>query len=135
MLALDQQETPWFADYEPRSWKQYAIGVDARSEQPPTVPCEDFVVCALESLKAALHWRDQQAERPVSPAFYYDAEQLLGADFDEVSALHPDGLGRLSEDWNGHPKGTLVMLTYKGCSGPDPMKFVFTYLVEVQSES
>lgn len=133
MLAQDQAMTPWLHAYEPRSWKQYAVGIEAKSEQPPTVPCADFVVCALESIKAALHWNDQQTGRSVPPVFYYDVEQLLGADLDTVYAI--DGLGRLSEDWNGHPAGSLVMQTYKGCSGPDASKFTYTYLVEVPSES
>ncbi len=133
MLAADQAAAPWLNDYEPRSWKQYEVDVDARAEQPPTVPCEDFVVCALESLKAALHWRKQQDGLPVSPAFYYDVEQLLGADFDDVYAVEP--LVRLSEDWNGHPKGALVLLTYRGCRGIDTSKPFFTYLVEVPSGS
>lgn len=66
-------------------------------------------MCGSDSQYAADHWRRAQSVKDV---LFYDFEQLLMMNFDRIYGV--DSVGLLTEEWKGHPAGSLVMILYRG---------------------
>jgi hypothetical protein len=104
-------EAPWISAYQLREWIVYQVFVQSEDWLTLTESLgqeNDLTVCMAESEMAADHWRRTQS---VDRVFYPDFEQLLGMNLDYVYGAD---LATLTQEWKGHPTGSLVMITYKG---------------------
>jgi len=82
-------------------WNKYEL----HPKESDEVPMEDFKdgtkVCAYDS--------EFDRRNPTTKKLYYDLAQLE-AGIDTVYGVKRDGI--LSEDWNGHKKGSYVLVVY-----------------------
>ena len=118
-MKTSTSNKPWIDAYEPHAWKTYELPVGTHA-LPFLEEDRSFIICSAESATAKILWDKGVREQ----AFYYDFEQLISADFDQVYGV-AGSLRRLSEPWQGHSKGALVLVTYKG-----RQEGIFTYLIQ-----
>ena len=110
-------DKPWIDKYEPREWSVYDIPISDKVKFPPTHELDSKIeVCDAESPMAKYVWTGNH--------FFVDME-LMATDLPMTAGC--GRLEQLSEDWNGHEPGALVMLTYIKVTDDPPM---FTFLVE-----
>lgn len=106
-------DMPWIDAYVPHDWSVYQLYV--RNPDGPVLAdaMDEFKVCGAESGLAEnlFKYADICGNKPPN-FFFWDLEQMA-ADHDVFGV---NKLGRLTAEWNGHPIGSLVMVTYEGIS-------------------
>jgi hypothetical protein len=104
---------PWIDAYEPRDWTVYQLSI--RNPDGPVLAdvMDEFEVCGAESGWAAELYKKAESSSSKPPNFFFwDLEQMSA----DHNAFGINKLGRLTAEWNGHPAGSLVMVTYEGMS-------------------
>lgn len=106
-------DMPWISAYKPRDWSLYEVSIPSeerdlllRSSQE--IEDNELFVCGGESEKAKDWW---ERSHSVKGLFFFDIEQVWSMGFDKAYGGY---LLRLVEEWKGHPKDSLVFVTYKG---------------------
>ena len=106
---------PWIDTYQPQNWKLYSIPMP---ETPGLINVMDeFVVCGTDSVMARQVHEAWQSRGGTPPQFFFFDFEQMAADHSGTAGLSQ--LGRLAEEWQGHPAGTLVMITYEGIEQGD----------------
>lgn len=109
-------KTPWLDDYQAKKWTVYKV--DAVSSDyakfNSLVGKTDIYVCGAESERAKELWENGRREK----ILYFDFEQLFGMDMDQVYGV--GSVGVLTEEWMGHPAGSLTMSVFRGITDSPP---------------
>ena len=111
--------TPCEKSYRTRKWKPYKVPIGSPSIPPLEPNNAELIVCRGDSKKAAELKEDPRR-------FYFDREQVA-AGLDKIYGV--DRLAQLREDWQGHPKGTLVLVVFLEVAEEPPC---VTCLVEMR---
>lgn len=108
MSAIDLEK-----EYTPRNWKVYEleIGDDYRTLRELLTSTEETGLksCGSSSEVAIDHFKRTGS---VEGLFFFDTEQIF-MDLDDV-VYGQMALGKLTQEWRGHPAGSLVFAVAKG---------------------
>jgi hypothetical protein len=104
---MPNKPMPWIDVYDEKEWEVHRFPWDSKQMPATEEPATPYLVCGAESPMAENHWRHAQS---VEGLFLYDLEQIAAG----TELAGGRGPKVLTEDWQGHPKGSLVFESYAG---------------------
>jgi len=107
-------EQSWFSSYETRQWTLHKVPFASNDKKDfdsslKVLGDTELLVCGEGSPLAESRWN---RSRSLEGLLFYDVEQLLAMDLDTVYGV--DEVGILTNEWKGHPVGSLAMSIFKG---------------------